>query len=198
MISSVFCVIGIKYKKIKNFCDLFYSLCVILTGGKNVGVFNRRQPTDIEAVYDRNADMMYRIAISQMQNNEDAQDAVQDVFAIYLSVRPTFTDAEHEKAWFIRVTINCSKTLFQFLKRITHEEFDEDVPEEEDPEEFMEEFLEQLSPDYRTVIHLFYYEDLTTMEISKVLNKKESTVRMQLTRARRMLKDIMEEAKENV
>ena len=56
----------------------------------------------------------------------------------------------------------------------------------------MEEFLEKLSPDYRTVIHLFYYEGYSTLEISKILSKKESTVRMQLTRARRNLKDIME------
>lgn len=79
-----------------------------------------------------------------------------------------------------------------------HEELEEEISAEEMPEEIMEEFLEQLSPDYRVVIHLFYYEDLSTAEISNVLGKKESTVRMQLTRARRMLKDIMEEAKENV
>lgn len=152
----------------------------------------------INEIVDKYSTMVYKLAFARTRDKENAEDIFQEVFLRYIRKQPHFENETHEKAWFIRVTINCSKTLFQFLKRITHEEFDEDVPEEEDPEEFMEEFLEQLSPDYRTVIHLFYYEDLTTMEISKVLNKKESTVRMQLTRARRMLKDIMEEAKENV
>jgi len=152
----------------------------------------------INYIVDKYSTMVYKLAFARTRDKENAEDIFQEVFLRYIRKQPHFENETHEKAWFIRVTINCSKNLFQFLKRVTYEEFDEEVPEEEAPEEIMEEFLEQLSPDYRTVIHLFYYEDLTTMEISKILNKKESTVRMQLTRARRMLKDIMEEAKENV
>jgi RNA polymerase sigma-70 factor (ECF subfamily) len=50
-----------------------------------------------------------------------------------------------------------------------------------------------LEPKYREVIHLFYYEDLSVEEIGKVLNRKKSTVRTQLTRARAMLRSILEE-----
>ena len=150
-----------------------------------------------EIVY-KYSTMVYKLAFAKTRDMENAEDIFQEVFLRYIRKQPHFENETHEKAWFIRVTINCSKSLFQFLKRTIHEELEEDILSEDEPEEIMEELLEQLSPDYRTVIHLFYYEDLTTAEISKVLNKKESTVRMQLTRARRMLKDIMEEAKENV
>lgn len=152
----------------------------------------------INEIVDKYSTMVYKLAFARTRDKENAEDIFQEVFLRYIRKQPHFENETHEKAWFIRVTINCSKSLFQFLKRTIHEELEEDVFAEEEPEEMMEELLEQLSPDYRTVIHLFYYEDLTTAEISKVLNKKESTVRMQLTRARRMLKEIMEEAKENV
>ncbi|MBO5289850.1 MAG: RNA polymerase sigma factor [Clostridia bacterium] len=152
----------------------------------------------INQIVDRYSVMVYKLAFARTRNKENAEDIFQEVFLQYIRKQPRFENETHEKAWFIRVTINCSKSLFQFLKRTIHEELEEEISAEEKPEEIMEEFLEQLSPDYRTVIHLFYYEDLSTSEISNVLGKKESTVRMQLTRARRMLKDIMEEAKENV
>ena len=48
-----------------------------------------------------------------------------------------------------------------------------------------------LPKDYRTVIYLFYYEDYSTKEIASILNKKDSTIRSQLARARKRLKNIL-------
>ncbi len=53
--------------------------------------------------------------------------------------------------------------------------------------------LQKIPMKYRTVIHLFYYEDLSIEEISEVLNQKPSTIRAQLTRARYKLKEILKE-----
>jgi RNA polymerase sigma-70 factor (ECF subfamily) len=50
------------------------------------------------------------------------------------------------------------------------------------------EVVLQLPAKYRLVIHLFYYEGYSTNEIATLTKQKESTVRQQLTRARRMLK----------
>lgn len=47
--------------------------------------------------------------------------------------------------------------------------------------------------DCRKIIHLFYYEDMSVEMISKVLKRKPSTVRTQLTRARQMLKKYLKE-----
>ena len=152
----------------------------------------------INSIVDKYSDMVYRLAFARTRNKENADDIFQEVFLRYIRKQPKFENEEHEKAWFIRVTINCSKNLFNFLKRVNFEEFDENISEESKPDEIMDEFLDMLPIDYRTVIHLFYYERISTADISKLLNKKESTVRMQLTRARRMLKDMMEEAKINV
>lgn len=152
----------------------------------------------IDNIVDKYSTLVYKLAFARTRNKENAEDIFQEVFLRYIRKQPKFENETHERAWFIRVTINCSKDLFSFLKRNSYEEYDENILDEEEPEEIMEEFLEKLSCDYRTVIHLFYYEDMTTSEISEVLKKKESTVRMQLTRARRELKKMMEEAKIDV
>ena len=60
----------------------------------------------VEALYDRYADMLYRVALSMLKNREDAEDAVQSVFEKYVLHPRLFLSAEHEKAWMLRVTIN--------------------------------------------------------------------------------------------
>jgi len=57
--------------------------------------------------------------------------------------------------------------------------------------EITEEIL-SLPSKYRIMIHLFYYEGYTTKEIAEITKQKESTVREQLTRARRLLKNFLE------
>ena len=44
---------------------------------------------------------------------------------------------------------------------------------------------------YRTVIHLFYYEEYTIKEISAITGDKETAIQTQLYRARKKLKDIL-------
>lgn len=53
--------------------------------------------------------------------------------------------------------------------------------------------LKTLPAKYREVIHLYYYEDMSTDEISRLLGRKNSTVRTQLVRARTMLKKVLKE-----
>jgi len=152
----------------------------------------------IDDVVDKYRDLVYRLAFARTRDRNDADDIFQEVFLRYVRKRPNFENEEHAKAWFIRVTINCCKTLWEKLQKFSFEEFDENISEEEDTEEFLDEFLDKLPPDYRIVIHLFYYEDISTADISKILERKESTVRMQLTRARRLLKEFMKGEEANV
>jgi RNA polymerase sigma-70 factor (ECF subfamily) len=52
--------------------------------------------------------------------------------------------------------------------------------------------VQALPQKYKVVIHLFYYEGYSTQEIARITEQKESTIRQQLTRARRMLKNFLE------
>ena len=70
---------------------------------------------------------------------------------------------------------------------------DEDYPTgREERILLMEEAIDNLQPDEQLLIHLYYYEDVSTYEIARILEKKESTVRSLLRRARGILKEIIE------
>ena len=152
------------------------------------------------------ADMVYRLAYAQVRNRTDADDIFQEVFVRLVKSSPEFGSDEHMKAWLIRVTVNCSKTLWlsAWKRRMVFLE-DKDwnrLPAEEAPveNEALEEAMRALPMKMRRVIHLFYYEEMSVEQIGKALSEKPSTVRSQLSRARKILKKQLtgEEAKRRV
>ncbi len=149
----------------------------------------------VEEVINEYSSTVYKLAYARTRNKSDAEDVFQEVFLRYIRKHRTFESKEHEKAWFIRVTINCCKDIWGSLFRKHTQPLEECmVVSEIDEVNQLEQFLLDLPEDYRIVIHLFYYEDMSTSQISKILHKKESTVRVQLTRGRRLLKEIIEGA----
>lgn len=161
-----------------------------------------------EEVIRRNSDRVYRLAFSLVKSGADADDIYQDVFLQYLRRTPVFDSEEHEKAWFIRVTVNRCKNHWKspWTKRqkVLHEEAgpygkmyvaggvsSEGGSCTETAEEslILIETVKQLPEKYRVVIHLFYYEEMSVEEIGRATGSRASTVRTRLTRARRMLKD---------
>lgn len=151
----------------------------------------------IEYIIDTYSDLVYKLAYAQTRNKNDADDIYQEVFLRLVRKKPVFHDTEHEKAWLIRVTVNCCNSFWRSASRWHPQEIEalevEPMPEADD----LRYLLDQLPQKYRAVIHLFYYEDMPTAQISAVLGIKEPTVRVQLNRARQMLKDIITEGEEN-
>lgn len=155
--------------------------------------------------------MVYRIAFSRLGNRDDAEDITQDVFLRYFKANVTFESEEHRKAWLIRCTVNCTKTLVTsaWFRHRASDAGLENMGEEETESGFSDLTAEytdqierrnvvmdavmQLPQKYRTVIHLFYFEDMSIAEISKALGDKESTIKSRLSRARDMLKPMLKE-----
>ncbi len=157
-----------------------------------------------EAIYEevirRNSDMVYRLAYSLVKTRADADDIFQEVFLRYMQNEPVFQGEEHEKAWFLRVTMNCCKTFWKspWMRRrvaLEREEMEQCglFCELDDDSAALVDAVKQLSKKYRIVIHLFYYEELSIEEIAKLTNAKASTVRTRLTRARRQLRSLLKE-----
>ena len=139
------------------------------------------------------SNMVYRLAFARTGNKHDADDIYQEVFLRYIRNQPYFENEEHKKAWFIKVTINCSNKLWRSAWRRKTMPLNETLPFESKEDIDLYKELQQLPAKYREVIHLFYYEDLSTEEIAEVLDRKSATVRTQLARARKLLKNIMKE-----
>ena len=146
----------------------------------------------IEEIIKRNENKLFRTAVAIMGNKSDAEDVVQDVFVKLFEKRLEFESSEHETAWLIRVAVNlCKSRLRSHWHKKTVPLLETYPAQTNEQQEILETVL-SLPSKYRTVIHLFYYGGYSTKEIAEITKQKESTVREQLTRARRMLKDFLE------
>lgn len=147
--------------------------------------------SELEEAMDRYETMVFRLAYSYTRSRHDAQDVCQEVFLRYFCSRPIFASEEHRRSWLLRVTVNrCKSHLTSWWVRRTVPLDDRiTIPEPEYLE--LDLALEQLSQRDRLVLHLFYYEDCTTREISKILHCTEGAVRTRLSRARDRLRDLL-------
>lgn len=152
---------------------------------------------DISRLAEKYGDMIYRLSFSYTKNQADAEDTVQDVFVKLMERLPKFESEEHEKAWIIRVTINaCKNKLKAFWRRETSPLADSPEPYKNDAyivESPVLEAVMTLPAIYRTAVYLYYYEGYKSSEIASILNKRESSVRSILHRARAQLKIILKE-----
>ena len=151
----------------------------------------------LEKMIEKYSNMIYRLALVRTRTKENSEDVYQEVFLRLARKMPTFESEEHEKAWFIRVTINCSKNLLnsKFLKNTA--ELKEEIAFETKERHDIYYAVQGLPLKYRTVIHLHYYENYKINEISRILGIKENTVKSHLARAREKLKNVMEGGIEN-
>ena len=151
---------------------------------------------NFDKIVDTYADMVYRIALVQMKNVDDAQDIFQEVFLRLVKNIDKIENEEHLKFWLIRVTINCAKTSLKTLLRNRTLPIEENVRLQQSFESGnssldLFEKINKLPKKYSTVLFLFYYEELSIKEISSITKQKESTIKSQLSRARAMLKDML-------
>lgn len=139
---------------------------------------------------------VYRLAYARTGNREDAEDITQETFLRLVRTAPAFRDGEHCKAWLLRVAANCAVDLHRSPWRrrsVPLEEAEQMAAPEPAEEDGMLASILALPEEYRVVVHLYYYEDLSTGEIAKVLGKREGTIRTRLSRARAMLREDLQE-----
>ena len=146
----------------------------------------------MEEVIQREKNLVYRLAFSQCHQKDQADDIFQNVMYRYLKRKPNFKSLEHEKAWFIRVTLNCSKTSLKSLWNNKVEEIDEQTYIFEKKEIDLTPYLNKISKKYNAVLYLFYYEGYSTKEMASMLHIKENNVRVLLNRARNQLRKEIE------
>lgn len=147
--------------------------------------------TDFLAAAERYQDMVYRIALHYFANPQDAEDTVQEVFLRLFTYEKAFDSQEHLRHWLIRVTVNVCKDTLRSpwrKRRVSLEALPAEPVFQEEPQLELYQEVMKLPEKYRTVLDLFYYEELTVREIAEVLHVRQSAVTTRLLRARKMLK----------
>lgn len=138
----------------------------------------------------RNSQRLFVIAFSYLKNKHDAEDALQNTFLKLWKSKIEFDDDLGIDKWLTKVLVNDCKNFFNLSFRQN-----KSIEEVYDVSTFDKYFnvdlynaVMSLNKKERLCVILFYYDDLTISDISKITGIKESTVKSLLKRSRNKLK----------
>ena len=149
-----------------------------------------RSENEIYQAIEQYSDMIRRLCMIHLKNYHDTQDIFQTVFLKYALSSVVFENQQHEKAWFIRVTINACKDLLKNFFRthvISIDEVSKQLFELSSDNIDVLEAVSSLPPKYKNVVFLHYYEGYTAPEIANILHKNVNTIYTYLTRSKKVL-----------
>lgn len=145
----------------------------------------------IKRVVKQYGGLLLRIAFMRLKSTADAEDAVQEVFLRLINKRPHFRSEEHEKAWLIRTTMNLTCDMLKSPAR-RNVPLEEEIAPTRNEDAQLLSAVQSLPEKYLIVIHLFYYEGYSIKEIARILSLPAATVGTRLSRARALLRPILE------
>ncbi|WP_409251716.1 sigma-70 family RNA polymerase sigma factor [Bacillus sp. SCS-153A] len=139
-----------------------------------------------------------RLTYSYVKNWNAAEDLVQEVFITVFQKIDTLEKGSSVKAWVLSIAANKSKDYLRswhykkllftnsFTTKTNAESPEYHLVKQQDKTELSEAIF-SLPVKYREVIILYYYQELTAEQMSKVLKINSSTIRTRLSRARDLL-----------
>lgn len=190
--------------------------CIILKNEVNY-TKNAKEVTDkellAEAVYDDEAfaklyrkyhNLVYFVAYKMCQNESDAQDILQETFIEIRRSLKNLRNPQFFRLWLYRVIDSKCKKLYRqnkysltdieqdhiqnsFLER-KQQHLPADTARFQNDQELLLHMVEELPYDQKFAIILYYFEQMTTLEISEVLDVPEGTIKSRLSVARTSLR----------
>jgi RNA polymerase sigma factor (sigma-70 family) len=157
-------------------------------------------------IVDRHKDKAYNLALRICGNNEEAEEIAQDSFLkAYRSLR-SFKMKSSFATWLYRIVYNTTISHVRIKKKgvLSLEDFPADATdfigsntsEEEAEREYRNSLvnfaLQKINEDERGLISLYYYEEMSTDEISEVTGISKSNIKVKLFRARQKMQEIIE------
>lgn len=156
-----------------------------------------REERFVELV-ERHQTALLRMCYMVLRDRQQAEDAVQETFFKAYRAMDDFRGASSGKTWLVTIAMNTCRDMRRSAwlryvdRRVTPEDLPEAIlPPEEDDRELTVRVME-LPPKLREVVVLYYYQDMTMVEIAKALRLAQSTVTTRLKRAREKLREVLE------
>jgi RNA polymerase sigma-70 factor (ECF subfamily) len=160
--------------------------------------------SDYSIIVDRYKDKAFSLLKKMLKNEQDAEETLQDCFIKAYNSLSGFKGEAKFSTWFYRIVYNTALTKLSSKKRKTENEmssvdehfnlksdYDYNVSERKDMSEFIIELVNKLPEKHSAIISLFYLDEMSCEEISKVLDISLSNVKVMLHRSRNALKDII-------
>lgn len=137
-------------------------------------------------------DTLYRVSATQLRQQADREDAVQECLRRAWEKRHRLRDERYVQTWVIRILLNeCHRIQRRMARTLPAEE----VPAvaHDSGQVSLKEALMQLDEKYRTPILLHYIEGYSVAETADMLHMPQGTVKTRLSRGRTALKAILNE-----
>lgn len=138
-------------------------------------------------------DTLYRVSMSMLKNEHDAQDAVSETILKAYENLHKLRKEEYFKTWLTRILINECKRILKKSSRMMCVEKLPEISSRDNPYLSVEvgEAIDSLPEKIRLVVIMFYVEDYSIKEIKRVMNIPEGTVKSRLNKGRTLLKECL-------
>lgn len=162
---------------------------------------NNNMEDYLTSLMDNYGNSVFRMCYAYLKDYQLAEDVAQETFIRVYQHYGEYHNQSSVKTWIIQIAINLCKNHMRthwwkdrlqqvFLE--TEEAVTENYDSVLNGQLILEE-IGKLSPKYKEVILLYYYQEFKISEIAKILNVKESTIKARLVRAREKLKPNLRE-----
>lgn len=149
---------------------------------------------------------MYKVAKSILKNEDDVCDAIQNALLSAFTNIQKLQNNQYFSTWLIRIVINKSYDITKNNQRkndmydITEYEADSNLKTTDtyNSDSLVENVLKDIDEDLKTITILYYYNDYSVTEISRILDIPEGTVKSRLSRARTKIYEVIQQRKEEV
>jgi RNA polymerase sigma factor (sigma-70 family) len=156
---------------------------------------------------DRYKDLVFTLALRMLKNKEEAEDVSQDIFIkVYKSLSKFKGDSKFS-TWIYRITYNsCLDTLKKYKQEYQIVPIDDytgrqviilenafDALAEKEQKQAIEDCLHRLPNEDSFLLTLYYFEEQSLDEISKILGLTANNVKVKLFRSRKKLTSILKE-----
>ncbi len=181
---------------VEGMTGLFCSFLLMAEGVGSVTPASSQPESQLtfDELYSQFATDILRVSYYYLGDRHRAEDVTQDVFVRYLQNRPVLI-AGREKSWLLKVALNRCRDLWRsaWLKKVVlgHPAFelfpaDDEIGRAADSIA-LAEAVSRLSPEFKEVVLLHYYQGFGVSDIAGMLDIAEGTVSSRLSRARARL-----------
>ncbi len=155
----------------------------------------------------RYKDLVFTLALRMLKHREEAEEVAQDTFIKVFKSLNKFKGDSKFSTWIYKVTYNtCLDRIKKNKKHLNDVAIDEftfnkldtidnalDNLIKEEKHMLIKKCINKLPEDSSALLTLFYFEELSLDEISKIINIEANTVKVKLFRARKKLAVILEQ-----
>ena len=145
---------------------------------------------------------LYGLCLSLCANSFEADDLYQDTWLRVMKNISQYDSNRDFEPWLTKICVNTYRNALRRIARSpllnfkTNEEKDAmlcAVPAAENPDySSLYEAIERLPEKYRLVVILFYFEDMDVAATAGAMGIPEGTVKSRLSKARKLLKEVLE------